>query len=374
MTRPLVQGIVCLSILILLSGCAHRLKGPVHGADAPPWIAEGLAHDVPGMTLHHRILLIGDAGYYLEGDPTLAALTRWADTSAASTVVFLGDNVYNNGLTDDDRAHGERILAQQLASTTARKIFLPGNHDWGLLPRKQNARAIRNQQAFVDGWPDGTAEFVPRDGCMGPVERVLHAATPDHAAIVFIALDPTPWINARLREDCPTPETREGVLAELDALLSKHRDDIVLLASHYPMRTGGPHGGLSYGLLGDLIVTPLGWLAGGLANTDEPEYADWIERTRSVMRRNPPEIYAAGHDHSLQLLDPGDVAGLHVVSGAGAEDRVSTVTHLPESLFAHAAPGFIVVDIGRRMDGPALVIRVIEAGHDRPVFEYEIPR
>ena len=135
------------------------------------------------------------------------------------------------------------------------------------------------------------------------------------------------------------------------------------------MITGGPHGGLSYGLLGDMIVTPIGWILGGLMNTYEPNYADWISRTEEVFRRHPPEVYAAGHDHNLQLLEGGDVVGIHVVSGAGARERVSTVTHLPETFFAHAAPGFVVVDIG--VD--ATVLRVVEEGSANPVFEMQLP-
>lgn len=373
MTPSLLRVLLFVSLLSALSGCAHRLTGPIHSAEGPPWIAEGLPTGVPELELHHRIIMIGDAGYYLEDDPTLAALGRWASASQASSVLFLGDNIYNDGLTDDDRERGEQIISQQLEATAAPKIFIPGNHDWGLLPRNQNAQAIRNQQTFVDGWPAGDAEFIPKDGCMGPVERILREADPDHEAIIFIAMDPTPWINERLRKDCPTPQTREAFLEELDTLLTKHRDDLVVLASHYPMRTGGPHGGLTYGFLGDLIVTPLGWMMGGLGNTYEPEYADWIARTEAVMRAHPPVLYAAGHDHSLQLLGAGDAAGLYVVSGAGAEDRVSTVTDLPETLFAHAAAGFVVMDVGRRDDREVVVFRVVEAGRERPVFEFEMP-
>jgi hypothetical protein len=80
-------------------------------------------------------------------------------------------------------------------------------------------------------------------------------------------------------------------------------------------------------------------------------------------------IYAAGHDHSLQVLDAGDVAGVYVVSGAGSAERVSTVTNLPESHFAHAAPGFVVVDVGVREGRDVVVLRVIEEGLPDPVFE-----
>jgi len=373
MIRTPIIVLSLVSIGLALSGCAHRLSGPLHSAEDPPWIAEGEAGTSPEIELTHRVVLIGDAGYYLEDDPTLAAVGEWARPVDSATVVLLGDNIYNEGLTDDDRERGEQILAQQLDATEARKLVIPGNHDWGFLPKDQNAQAIRNQQAFVDGWPDGRAEFIPKDGCMGPVARILREGSDDRKGVVFVALDPTPWINERLREDCPSETTKEQVLDELDGLLARHADQFVIVASHYPMLTGGPHGGLTYGFFIDMIVTPLGWMMGGLGNTYEPDYADWIARTQAVMRRHPPAIYAAGHDHSLQILEAGDVAGMHVVSGAGARERVSTVTHLPDTRFAHAAPGFVVVDFGTNEGEDVVILRVVEAGAEAPVFEMRLP-
>jgi hypothetical protein len=189
---------------------------------------------------------------------------------------------------------------------------------------------------------------------------------------VLVALDPTPWISPGLRADCPEATTPESHLAALAAALAAHAGDFVIVASHYPMRTGGPHGGLSYGFVGDLIVGVIGWYMGSLGNVYEPEYAEWIAAASEVMRQAPPLVYAAGHDHSLQVLDGGDVARLFLVSGAGAPERVSTVTHLPESRFAHAAPGFMAIDFGRRGAASAAVLRVIENGSSAPVFEIEI--
>jgi hypothetical protein len=374
MPRLLSCSTLLLVALLALGGCAHRLRGPIHDADGPPWIVEELSTVVPvgDFVLEHRVLLIGDAGYYLEDDPTLAALGDWASAAEQATAIFLGDNIYNEGLTDDDRARGEQILGQQLAATDTRKIVIPGNHDWGLLPRDYNARSIANQQSFVDDWPAGGAEFIPKDGCMGPAARILQPGSEARPALVLIALDPTPWILPRIREACPTATSDEAHLAALDDLLGRHADDHVLVVSHYPMLTGGPHGGLSYGFFTDMIVTPLGWMMGGLLNTYEPGYADWIERTQAVFRRHPPVLYAAGHDHNLQLLESGDVAGLYVVSGAGARERVTTVTHLPETIFAHAAEGFVAVDFGHTDTAEVVVVRVIEpmVSGDVPVFEY----
>ena len=373
--RPLLLSTLGLLLVGMLSGCAHKLSGPTYKADGPPWISESAPREAELIDVHHRVILIGDAGYFLEDDPTLAALDDWATAVESATVVFLGDNIYNEGLTDKDRDKGEKILGQQLAATAVRKIAIPGNHDWGLLPRNYNKKSIENQQAFVDGWPEGNAEFIPKDGCMGPTVRVLREAGAHSKAVVFIALDPTPWIQERIRAACERATSHEDHLAALDALLHKHRDDFVLMASHYPMLTGGPHGGLSYGFPAEMIVTPLGWMMGGLMNTYETEYADWIAQTQEVMRRNPPTIYAAGHDHNLQLLESGDVADLYIVSGAGARDRVSSVTHLPETIFAHAAEGFVVVDFGTQNAKPTAIVRVIEpvVQTDSAVFDMAIP-
>ncbi|MEM9176243.1 MAG: metallophosphoesterase [Myxococcota bacterium] len=375
--------LLALTLAGMASGCAHRLTGPNHAADGPPWLAEDAppVARVPALEIAHRVVLIGDAGYFLEDDPTLAALDDWATAVDSASVVFLGDNIYNEGLTDEDRAHGEKILGQQLAATEVRKIVIPGNHDWGLFPRDYNMQSIDNQQAFVDEWPAGHAEFIPKDGCMGPSTRVLLEGTDDTPAVVFIALDPTPWIQERLREYCPRPEgaaedPKALHLAGLAEALERHAGDRVILASHYPMLTGGPHGGYSYGFLAELILGPLRLIAGGFLDTYETDYADWIAQAQTIMRDHPPAIYAAGHDHNLQLLESGDVAGLYVVSGAGARDRVSTVTHIEETIFAHAAEGFVVVDFGRTEAGrETTVVRIIEplVSVDAPVYEYALP-
>ncbi|MBK7947630.1 MAG: metallophosphoesterase [Deltaproteobacteria bacterium] len=381
------------TLVVLLAGCAHRLKGPNYGADSPPWIAPDLVAsrpmgakasesgpspaDIPPdaspLDRVHRVVLIGDAGYYLEDDPTLAALARWTADAERSSVVFLGDNIYDEGMTDEDRARGEKILGHQLAATRAAKYVIPGNHDWGFFSKKYNAKSINNQQLFVDGWPAGRADFVPKDGCMGPELRTLAEADGERPAVVLIALDPTPWIHPRLRALCSHAQTTEAHLARLAELLAASRDDFVIVASHYPMRTGGPHGGLSYGFVADLFVTPLGWLMGGLGNTYEPGYADWIAKTEAVLRGHPPELYAAGHDHNLQLLDARGAAGLYVVSGAGAVERVSTVTPIPETRFAHAVPGFVAVEFGLRDGRPVTRLRVVESTAEDAVFEMELP-
>lgn len=365
---------VTLGIVLLVISNRPVLEGMNYPAEAPPFIAENRSVPVAPVDVHHRLILIGDAGLYLENDPTLAALGHWAGDVRDASVLFLGDNIYDDGLIEEERAEAERILAQQLSATTVRKIVLPGNHDWGMDPAKQNLAAILNQQEFIEQWPEGNTVFAPRNGCIGPQKILLAAGKAEIPAAVLIVLDPTPFLTPRLRPACTTDGSDEEHFAQLDGLLTEHADDHVIVASHYPMVTGGPHGGLSYGVVGDVIVGVIGAMLGSLGNTYEPNYAKWISNTETVFRRNPPLIYAAGHDHNLQILESDGVVAAHVVSGAGAPNRVSTVTDIPETIFAHAAPGFVVVDMGTRDGVSVVVLRVVENGFEKPVFEMELSR
>lgn len=357
----------------LLACTEPVLEGPNYPAQGPPWIADTDLPAVRPIEVHQRLVLIGDAGLYLENDPTLAALSRWSDAIPGSSVLFLGDNIYDDGLVEEKRVEAERILGQQLAAVTGHKILIPGNHDWGMNPARQNIAAILNQQAFIDTWQGGNAVYAPRDGCIGPETIILRGGEAG-PRVVLILLDPTPFLSPQLRELCSRDVSDEVHFDALEKLLAEHAGDHVIVASHYPMISGGPHGGLSYGFPADLLVSFFGWLYGGLGNTYEPLYAAWIERTQELMREYPPLIYAAGHDHNLQILQSQGEVGVYVVSGAGAPERVSTVTSLPETIFAHAAPGFIVVDIGARDDEAVVVLRVVENGFDDPVFEMEVEK
>ena len=356
-----------------LAGCGQApLEGPDFPAQEPPYIDEKYPDTVESLNISHRLVLIGDAGLYLENDPTLVALGEWTRTSHASSVLFLGDNIYDDGLIEEEREEAERILGHQLEATAVPKVIIPGNHDWGMDPAKRNIFAIRNQQAFIDAWPEGNAQFAPRDGCMGPEKVILSALGGGAPKVVLVLLDPTPFLTPRLRQLCDSDGSDKEHFGRLNAMLEQHKDDYVVVASHYPMTTGGPHGGLSYGFVGDFIVSIYGWMLGSLGNIYEPEYARWIERIEEIFWNNPPLIYAAGHDHSLQIIDSKGEVGAHIVSGAGAPERVSTVTNIPGTIFAHAAPGFIVVDIGSRGGEAAVVLRVVENGFEKPVFEMDL--
>jgi hypothetical protein len=56
-------------------------------------------------------------------------------------------------------------------------------------------------------------------------------------------------------------------------------------------------------------------------------------------------VYAAGHEHSLQLLRGGDAGARHlVVSGAGSPGRLTPVTTEADTVMAAPGPGFFRLD------------------------------
>jgi hypothetical protein len=105
-----------------------------------------------------------------------------------------------------------------------------------------------------------------------------------------------------------------------------------------------------------------------------------VRRLVPVLAKERPLIYAAGHDHNLQVIEGRDTAGTLVVSGAGSAGNITTTTAIAGTLFAHAFPGFVIVDfygdtadLGDASAPDRAMLRVIEASHPRPVFEMELP-
>jgi hypothetical protein len=74
-----------------------------------------------------------------------------------------------------------------------------------------------------------------------------------------------------------------------------------------------------------------------------------------------------GHDHSLQIIDGGRFTRLVIVSGALS--RLSSVTAIDGTLFAHAHLGFIVMDFYKLGTEETCLVHVVETGRgDQPVF------
>jgi hypothetical protein len=91
-------------------------------------------------------------------------------------------------------------------------------------------------------------------------------------------------------------------------------------------------------------------------------------------------IFAAGHDHSLQLIDArvhgvsigkrrAAPAKFVVVSGLGSNRKKTAVTHRDDTLFSHLHPGFMAADF---MTDGSVYLKVFEPDEPNPVYTHRL--
>ena len=119
--------------------------------------------------------------------------------------------------------------------------------------------------------------------------------------------------------------------------------------AHHPLATHGPHGG--YHPLSEGLVVPAFSLLRRLWRHDQDVFGrrnrEMVERIESVIRESARQsltIYAAGHEHGLQVLK-GRAADYVLVSGAGASDHTNPVGRGLDTLYGHSGSGFMVLDV-----------------------------
>jgi len=335
--------------------------GMTHAAEQTP---------PPATDVETTVYLVGDAGVPAPGgDPVLQALTQdVADASAASTpiILYLGDNIYPRGMPDEsapNRKDAERRLAAQIEvaiQTGAGTIFIPGNHDWDFASTADRERVVRAAQ-FGEAMGEGFAHFLPAGACPGP--QIVDV----ESRVRLVLLDTQWWLNAQSLTDIPehcATKNRSEILDSLRVAISSAGDRHVIVAGHHPLASGGVHGG--YFTLGQHLF-PLkekyswAWIplpglgsvypvARRMGITDQdlagPRNRSMRLALDSVFRAHPPLVYAAGHEHTLQLI-ADDSPRYHIVSGTGNYGHVSAVRQMPGTLFAASRGGYVRLDFAR---------------------------
>ncbi len=336
------------------------------------------------------LYLIGDAGApALNGEPVLRALSR--DLRARSSkriVVFLGDNAYPRGLPapgEADRAESERRLEAQVQAVTAAGgtgYFVPGNHDWDRYGQG-GWESIQRQEAFIDSVGGGTASLHPGGGCPGP--SIVEVAP----RLRLVLLDTQWWLHGGPKPQDPISECSTDAELEVEdslrVALAVPPDRLVVVAGHHPLSSGGVHGGY-FGWEDHLfplrLVVPWLWLPlpligslypaarqHGISSQDVGSYP--YQRLIAAFGRAfedaPPDLYAAGHEHNLQVI-AGGPAGLELVSGTGFFGHGSRVVPIRGTLFASEASGFARLDVPQSGRARLAVLEVDRAGGSREVF------
>ena len=368
-------GLLIACALAALTCFRAPLRGTDFSSDRDAYLQKG--HIAPAELAEdpvYRVILIGDGGTPGARDETLALLGVWGDAHPKrTTAVFLGDNVYPAGIQGAGRARarGEAILLQQIRATTAHKLFVPGNHDWGYEQFNQGTpEIVKNQQRFIDDHENLGADFRPRDGCPGPTAVPLLAPEREiPGGVTLIVLDLYWWfLPENKRPVCEGIKSTDDFIARLRAELAARRGENIVVAAHHPIRSGGEHGGFTRGFWTDLGVS-IFYNFYSLQDLIEPTYHEMVRVIGEVLAESPPLAMVGGHDHSLQILEGGDAARLIVVSGAAS--KISRVTAIEGTLFAHAHRGFVVFDFhaAKKTPGGVLVVNVVETGRgEKPVF------
>jgi hypothetical protein len=317
------------------------------------------------------IFLIGDAG---EPDPRLpdVVLDSLAGQAAAvgprGTILFLGDNVYPAGTADTLATNYADVLRRldaqiRAVPSGATGIFLPGNHDWsdggqgglfGAATAADGLFVIRRQAALIPRRPRNPGAKVmmlPHSGCPGPT-------VVDRERVRLILLDSQWWLHNYIVRDsvsadratgCSTHTVGEVTQALRDSLRTTRPGQSVIVAAHHPLLTGGPHGGYC-----GAFALFRRW-----ANTSQDLFGKSYTMMRDSVNRalatRPPLIYAAGHDHSLQVIR-GRNSKYALVSGAGSIGKGECAARLRQSLYVgQATSGFMRLDF---VAGDSVLLRV----------------
>ncbi|MGB5691739.1 MAG: metallophosphoesterase, partial [Flavobacteriaceae bacterium] len=358
------QLVLGIGALLLLQACATykaQYKDPNRQSS------------LPDKEIAHSFYLIGDAGASELGSKSMALTALEKELKIApdeSTVLFLGDNIYQRGLVAEDHPNYELARHQIDAQSSVvknfkgRSIFIPGNHDW-----YSGLEGLKRQERYVED-KLGKDSFLPENGC--PLEKIEISDE-----IVMLIVDPewyiTKWDkHPNINDNCDI-RTRERFWEEYGSEIKKARGKTTIVALHHPMYTNGPHGGqYSFGshmsplpVLGSLKNLLL--KTGGFSPADlmHNRYGEFKKRVVALSRENDKVVFVSGHEHSLQYILQDNL--VQIISGSGS--KTTATKNIEGGQFSYGTPGFARLDVYQ--DGSSYV-RFYSATENKLVFETDV--
>jgi hypothetical protein len=316
-------------------------------------------------TLAWRIILMGDGGELKNGThPVTDAIKRELKPDKNSIILMLGDNIYKKGLpgaTDtDSTAYKEaaNILSKQLAvadGSEAKVYVIPGNHDWNH-SRPGGWEAVKRQQEFVDHYKNERVEFFPKGGCPGPELITISAE------IILVLFDSEWWLRKYEKpkegSTCGC-DTKDELVKKFEEIGRNNAGKIIIIASHHPFYSKGPHGGyftlqhhvfpftdmnkwafLPLPIVGSLYPLLRGGLGISRQDLSNKNYREMISHIETAIGGNKKTLFVAGHEHGLQLKKKENAT--YIVSGGGSK---TTRVKKRKLDFGSSDPGFAVLEI-----------------------------
>lgn len=308
-----------LVLALLLAACrdgAPTPSGPVSGDVCAALQAGGPPPAVPLGRQSVRIVAFGDFG--TEGDNwpqerLAAAMAAYGAEHPYDLGLTLGDNFYPRGLNSVDDPRWERQWESFYTPLGIRFYAVLGNHDYDD-PKSPAAEIARSRRSPSWCLPSPWYTFTA-----GPVQ--------------LFAVDTTPVEEPGRDVGGAMADQREW----LDRALAASRAKWKVVYGHHPIYSNGHHTG------------PEGSL---------PRTRDYL---LPVLVRHGVDLYLAGHDHDLQVLEPE--SGVHfAVSGAGGRNLRRFTLDRCRRWGMDLAYGFTVLEA----DEAKLTLTFVGLGESRP--------
>jgi hypothetical protein len=363
-------------LLFICTSCASYKKQ--YSKQAKNWQQETATNP---SEITHTMYLVGDAGNDSKDvpAPVLKYLkTKLSGETENSSVVFLGDNIYEYGMPPkDDSANREiaeyRITSQlqTLDDFKGRPVFIPGNHDW----RGWGLKGLKREEKFVETYlnnhrgktnkEDWENYFLPDNGCAGTDVVELNDD------VVLITVDSEWWLRnwdgePEMNVGCDI-KNRETFKFYFENILRKYRNKQVVIAMHHPLFTYGSHGGhfparshlfpltdlnedlyIPLPVIGTLGVAYRG-AVGSKQDMANERYRELREAILAGANKNGKFIFAAGHEHALQYIERDGQS--IIVSGSGS--KTTPLTLGKGSQFASGGQGYSTISFYK--DGDMLI-------------------
>lgn len=372
-----ILAVIVQVVQLTIAGCSHT--SPYYHPGTPISAKQDI---VTEDTLHYRILLLGDGGQPKPDEPVLKTLLAWGQKMPEKTsIVFLGDNMYPDGMTERKQHEASARLDPQIEvvkSTNTHGLFIPGNHDWAS-GKEEGFRALLAQENYINNALSAPPNFLPQGGSPGPVVLELPESAP---VLRLIVLDTQWWLHQHEKPK----KAPEMVIAELKTALDTELP--ILVVGHHPLQSYGVHGGffdwkahlfpcrvakkwlwIPMPIVGSIYPLARWHLVRSDQDLNGKRYKNMIEQLNTALstaKQTPLLIYASGHDHSLQVLK-GDVTDYLLVSGLASSEKATEVGHGDNTLFAHQHPGFIALDF---LTNGKVLLRVVEPGSKEVLFHH----
>lgn len=340
--RPGAVAVVPLAALLVpLVACS----GPAAAPNEPRTMPAPDPAEVESI-----VFLVGDPGLARrEDDPIIhklrADIERWSaqlGPNANVAAVTLGDMMYPDGLHPVGHELRERDslrMVSQIAIVSgeaadragALAVFTPGNHDWGQEEDWAGARRLVRLEEFLESWEGpaaGRLILSPEPGTGGP--GVLDIG-PD---LRLLLLDTAWWLYDA------APEAKAAVIDSVRAAIRSAGGRRIVMAAHHPLESGGPHGtapDLRRSLGFRFLLKKAGLL---LQDLDSRPYADLRRQLLAAFDDvGHPDVFAGGHEHSLQVFQADATAARRGVV-IGSASKLTEVRYAPGMKFGRSEPGY----------------------------------